>query len=204
MKYLLIIFLSLFLLGKSSAQNHWQVSIAFGTISPAFLIHTPLGYQFEGRIIYGISDSLQLSISSGFHSWEEALGFGGNKFKTIPLLAGIKYSFPIGLFSPYFGGELGVHFITRNYTFESYEPSENFPGLYRLISSKPETESITKFAFRFSVGSTLSIYDNLDIDLGIKYNSISYDFIYIYNPSHQRSSGKIDFYSFLVGFNYKI
>lgn len=204
MKYSIIIFLSFFLLGNSTAQNHWQVSIASGAISPAFLIDTPLGYLFEGRITYGFSDSLQLSISSGFHSWEEALGFGGNKFKTIPLLAGIKYSFPIGLFSPYFGGELGVHFITRSYTFESYEPSENFPGLYRLVSSKPETESVTKFAFRFSVGSILSIYDNLDIDLSIRYNSISYDFIYIYNPSHQRSSGKIDFYSFLVGINYKI
>ena len=130
--------------------------------------------------------------------------FWDNKFKTVPLLAGVKYSFPIGLFSPYFAGELGVHFIVRDYIFQSYEPSTNFPGLYRLVSSNPETETVTKFALRFCIGSTLSIYYNLDIDFGIRYNNIAYDFIYIYNPSHQKSSGKLDFYSFLIGINYKI
>ncbi len=204
MKYLVIIFLSLITVGKSSAQYHWQVSVSSGAVSPNFFTDTPLGYQIEGRIFYMFSDSVQISISSGFYSWKEALGIGGNKFESIPLLAGIKYSFPLGLFSPYFAGELGVHFITRYYTFETYEPSERFEGLYRLVLSIPETESVTKFAFRFSIGSTLSIYKNLDIDLGLIYNSISYDFIYIYHPTSQARTGKINFYSLLAGFNYKL
>ena len=99
---------------------------------------------------------------------------------------------------------MGVHFITRSYIFESYEPSTHFPGLYRLVLSKPESESVVKFAFRFSIGSTLSIYNDLDIDFAIRYNSINYDFIYVFVPSNQMSSGKLDFYSFLIGFNYKI
>lgn len=99
---------------------------------------------------------------------------------------------------------MGAHFITRSYIFESYEPSTHFPGLYRLVLSKPESESVVKFAVRFSIGSTLSIYNDLDIDFAIRYNSINYDFIYVFVPSNQMSSGKLDFYSFLIGFNYKI
>lgn len=204
MKYSFIIILSLLLFGNSIAQNKWQVSIGAGVISPSFLIVTPLGYQFEGRILYLISDSVQLSISSGFNKWEEPIGFGHNKFKTVPLLAGIKYSLPVGLFAPYFGGELGVQFINRSYILQTYEPSPNFPGLYRLVSSEPESESVVKFAFRFSIGSTLSIYEDLDIDLAVRYNSIKYDFVYIFVPNNQISSGNLDFYSFLLGFNYKI
>lgn len=204
MKYSFIIILSLILVINSTAQNNWRFSIGTGAISPEFLIESPLGYQFEGRMYYLFSDTLQVSIASGFNKWGEPIGRGDNKFETIPILAGIKFSIPLGLFAPYFSSELGVHFITRSYIFESYEPSTNFPGLYRLVSSRPESESFCKFAWRFSIGSTLSIYNNLDIDFGIRYNSIAYDFIYIFVPSHQMSSGKLDFYSFLIGFNYKI
>jgi opacity protein-like surface antigen len=204
MKYSVIIILSLFLVGNSTAQNKLRFSIGTGAISPKFLIDSPLGYQFEGRICYLFSDTLQLSISSGFNKWSESIHLRDNKFESVPILAGIKFSIPIGLFAPYFAGELGVHYITRNYIFDSYEPSVNFPGLYRLVSSKPKSESVTKFAWRFSIGSTLSICNNLDIDFSIRYNDIAYDFIYIFVPDHQMTSGKLDFYSFLIGFNYKI
>lgn len=204
MKYSVIIILSLFLFGNSIAQDKWQISISSGVISPSFLIVTPLGNQFDGRILYLISDSVQLSISTGFNKWEEPIGFGDNKFKTVPLLAGIKYSIPVGLFAPYIAGELGVQFINRSYILKTYEPSIRFPGLYRLVSSKPESESVVKFAFSFSIGSTLSIYNDLDIDLAIKYNSINYDFIYIFVPSNQMSSGNLDYYSFSLGINFKI
>ncbi len=199
-----MIFLSLFFTGKSSAQSQWQISVSSGIVSPKFFINTPLGYQVEGRIFYKLSDSVQLSISTGFNCWNEDIGPDGNKFSSIPLLAGIKYSFPLGLFLPYWAGELGVHFITRDYTFQNYKPSERFEGLYELVSSEPKRESVTKFVIRFGIGSTLVIYKNLDMDLSIRYNSISYNFIYIYYPTSQMSTEKISFYSFLLGFNYKL
>ncbi|MFO7524569.1 MAG: hypothetical protein R6W68_03880 [Ignavibacteriaceae bacterium] len=157
MKYFILNFLFIFIIEKASAQNKWQISFSSGAISPEFLIGSPLGYQSEGRIFYEVLDSVYLSISTGFQSWEKAIGFGGNKFKAIPLLAGIKQSFPIGLFSPYFGGELGIHFITREYTFQTYKPSERFEGFYSLVSSTPAKESVTKFSFAIIIGSTLSI-----------------------------------------------
>ena len=204
MKYFILISFLFLFTGKTLPQNNWQISISSGAISPEFLIDSPLGYQFEGRIFYEIFDSIQISISAGFQSWKEAIGFGGNKFKTIPLLAGIKQSFPLGLFAPYFSGELGVHFITREYIFQTYEPSERFEFLYSLVSSSPAKESVTKFALAISIGSTLSINKFLDLDMRIKYNNISYDFIYIYHPTSLTSSGKINFYSLLLGLNYKL
>ncbi|MEW6195455.1 MAG: hypothetical protein AB1521_09885 [Bacteroidota bacterium] len=204
MKYYLLIFSSLIIIGKTSAQNQWQFSIASGVISPEFLINSPLGYQVEGRIFYLLSDSVQLSISSGFNSWKEELGPDGNKFESIPLLAGIKYSFQMGFLSPYLAGELGVHFITRDYTYQIYEPSENYDGLYKLVSSEPETESTTKFAYRLSIGSIISAYENIDLDLSIRYNNISYDFIYNFYPTNQRRTGKLFFYNIALGFIYKL
>ena len=158
----------------------------------------------EGKIYYKISDTLQLSISSGFNRWKEEISPGGNKFQTIPLLAGLKYSFPFGLFAPYFSGELGIHFIIHEYTIETYEMSERFEGVVKLVSSNPETASITKFAYRLSIGSSLTVHRNLDVDLRISYNGISYSFIYVYLPTRQISSGRLYFYSFSVGINYKL
>ena len=188
---------------ESWAQDNWQISISSGAVSSEFLIVSPLGYQFEGRIFYKIYNSVQISFSSGFQSWKEEIGVGGNKFNSIPILAGIKQSFPSGFITPYFSGELGVHFITRDYTFQTYAPSERIEGLYRLVSSTPSKESVTKFALAISVGATFSLSKFLDLDMRIKYNNIFYDFIYIYYPASLTGSSKINFYSFLVGLNYK-
>lgn len=204
MKYIFLISLPLLFPGKPLAQSNWQISVSSGAISSEFLIDSPLGVQFEGAVFYEILDSVQLSLLSGFNKWENSSGIGGNKFKSIPLFAGIKHSFPLGVFSPYLAAELGLHFITREFIFQVYTPSERFEGLYQLVSSVAKTESVSKFAFRFGFGSAVAISSRLGADLNIRYNNISYDYIFNYNPSALNSSEKLDFYSFSIGLNFKI
>lgn len=204
-KFLFIIILLLFLFTESSAQNRWQLSACYGAISPGFLIVPPLGNHFEGRIYYNLSGSTQLSLSSGYSRWDEnSLGYGGTKFKTIPLLAGINYSFPFKFFSPYLSAELGINYITRDYTLRIWTLSEDLPGVFKLVSSEPARESVTRFTFRFGIGIIVFLNRIIDLDISLRYDKIAYDFIYNYIYPNRYHLHDLYLYSLLFGINFKL
>ncbi len=182
------------------SQDNWQFSISAGIRSTEFLVSDKLGFVADGYIFYEVSDNTLLSISTGYHEWSERFGPGGNEFRAIPIFGGIRIPITKGFLTPYVSGEFGLQFITRNYTFEVYERTER--GLFRLVSSEPATEYVTKFTFRFAFGTTINIYKNLGFDFSLRYSPIRYDYIYIY-PT-QMSRGSLNLYDFVFGIYYKI
>jgi opacity protein-like surface antigen len=182
------------------AQYNWRVSVSAGGISPEFLVKKPFGSQFEGSIYYTFSET-QAGISSGFNKWEVTYGPGGNSFRAIPILAGVRVLIPQDLFTLYFSGELGVNIIEREYTYEEYIPSERFPGLWSLNFSERREETVTKFAYRLGVGATFTFLNNFETDISLRYNNINYVFITSYVPP-ERSNIGLTYYSFVIGLSY--
>jgi hypothetical protein len=196
---LLLILFSFFF--TALAQERWQLSVSAGGISPAFLVNKPYGWQTEGSIFYIFSETL-IGISSGLHIWEVTYGPGGNRFTAIPLLAGGRILVPQRLYSLYFSGELGFNIIKREYTFQTYVPSERFPGLYRLDFEERREESSAKFAYRVGVGVNFSLVNNLETDFSIRYNAVEYVFVTQYSPP-ERFNLNLSYYSFIAGLNYR-
>ncbi len=196
----LLVTTAIVVLSTSPAQTRWQISASGGFLTPSFFGDNSSGYMIGGTLFYEISDSLQLSFSTGYHRWKENLGTGGTTFRTLPLLVGLRLPFQTGWISPYLSGELGVHYIKREYTRKNYELGER--GLYKLVSTNPATESATRFAARFSAGVTLAVYNGLDLDVSATYDRIAYEFA----DSHPLGwvKGSLNLFGIMVGFKYEL
>ena len=177
------------------AQNRWQILISTGMLSPEFIISQSPNYTLEGTLLYELPDSTQITFCTGIHHWKQNLGPGGTSFRSVPLLVGAQLPFLSGWISPYLTGELGLEFLSRQYTFEVYSGSEL--GLYHLVSSNPATESATNFAFRFGVGVAVEVIENLHIDLSTRYERVAYHFDYSY--ALIRSKGALEIYGIFIG-----
>lgn len=181
--------------GTLAAQHRWHVSLAGGSISPAFLISGSPGYQLEGAALFTLPDSMQLTFCSGYHRWDEELGPGGTSFRSTPALVGVRIPLLHGPITPYMSGEAGIAFMTRRYTFEVYEQTSS--GVYRRVSAGPAKESVTKFAFRFAVGSTIGLSERVRLDLSGRYARIGYAFVY--DHATQVGTGALNSYGLLLG-----
>jgi opacity protein-like surface antigen len=190
------IFTVLLLFSSASAQHNWQVTVSGGVISPGFLLVSPFGNQFDGIVYYNFSET-QISISSGLHNWEVEYGPGGNRFTAIPVLAGGRYLVEMDYYTFYLSGELGFHIINREFTREIYDRSD---FIARLISSEPDEESVTKFAYRVGVGASIRPLDNIEFDFSIRYNGISYSFVTDY--LNNRTNFGLLYYSFMAGISF--
>ncbi len=200
MKYSIIILFILLISSSVFLQTKSQISFGTGPTSYKFFMNDPIGYQVEGRYMYNFSDSLQIMFTTGYQHWKVTFGPGGSRFNSVPILAGIRLMLPINNFVPYIAGELGVHFIKRDYTFEEYEMSQL--GLFRLISSEPANESVTKFSYRLNIGAIIVLNSFIDLDLSLRYNNIDYDYVYIYPTKISTRTFKL--YSIFVGLNFKL
>lgn len=185
---------------KSYSQNNWQVSVSGGLLSHEFLISEKLGVVVEGTIFYEISDSIMITLSTGYHKWNEPFGNDGNKFKSFPILAGLRVPIIKGKISPYLFTEAGVELFNREYTFEIYKISER--GLPQLVSSFPRDEATVKLSFRFGFGTTINLYDHFSLDVALRYSRTRYDYVYVYPD--KKSRGTLNLYNIIIGLIYKI
>lgn len=145
-KSLLALAFSFFAVTGALAQFSLGAELAMPMGSP---FSDAVGIGFGGSVAYdgAINDNLSWSGRVGYISFA---GKSGNPYNTniIPITAGIKYYFTESNAGFYGAGDLGM-----------------FLG----SSSAPGSTSESKFGFAFGVGYRLT-----NIDIGLKYNIISY------------------------------
>jgi len=125
-----------------------------------------MGFGFNGLFVYQLQPQIELTGLIGYTTFgakEEVEGFDYS-LSTIPLLAGIRYSFSeegVNPFRPYVGAELGLQF-------QSITTEFNYFGF-----SGEESVSNTEFGFAPQVGMYYALTPAIDLDANLKLNIIS-------------------------------
>lgn len=73
-----------------------------------------MGFGGIGTFIYEINSNLSVIASAGYLTWSGKDAFTDWTFSSIPVLAGLRYSFGKGKFNPFISGQLGMHFGTTD------------------------------------------------------------------------------------------
>ena len=173
-------------------------------MSSEIFLREPIGHQVDATVIYNLSEMTGIVGSLSYYNFDElypiVYPLDDNNFKTIPLLIGVKFLFPAKSIHPYISGQVGIHFVERNYTKETYDI--RLGALYRLVSSEKIHETSTNFAFRICFGVCIALCDRFEADLSLRYDDISLK--YIDNYRRNTSSRNIDLHSLNIGILYKL
>ena len=153
-------------------------------------------YLIEGSVFYELTPGgalldftgpIQLSLTTGFHTWMDP----GHVYSTlpalpqllrntidIPLLAGVRWQLTKTIVSPYVSAEFGIHYVSREYqdVVAHFHPGATLG--FQIVSTSTATESVVRFGYRFGVGMTVSLSDNVQLDLGIRHDGIVWPFVY--------------------------
>ena len=166
MKRILSVFVATILLaGFINAQGKMAIGFNGGIALPMgdFGDLYSMGFGGSALFVYHISPNADITGSAGYLTWSGKDSFSDYKFNSIPVLAGVRYSFGKGKFNPYVSGELGVHFTTVD-----------VPEIVILgITVSGGSASDTFFGFGAGVGFLYQVGNNMDLDVNAKYNSVS-------------------------------
>lgn len=128
-----------------------------------------MGFGFHGLFVYQLQPQLELTGLLGyttFGSKDEAI-YADYSISTIPLLAGVRYSFSeqgVNPFRPYVGAELGLQFQSVSYEVD-------FGGFFG--GRQEYSASNTEFCFAPQAGFYYELSPAIDLDVNLKLNIIS-------------------------------
>ncbi len=138
------------------------------------------GIGGKGMLFFQLSPGIEVTGTVGYLKWDADFEIFGvsveNTLTSIPLLAGLRYYFGGGAYAPYATVEGGFHFLKS-------EGIENGQVIY-------ESDREDLFGYGAGAGLLFRAGDNLFIDLGVMFNSITDSEIDDYTS---------DFLSFMLG-----
>ena len=166
--------------GFTNAQSKMAVGVQGGIAIPMgdFGDAVDLGFGGQGNFAFTVSPSLQVTGSLGYNTWsyKTESDIASGTFSSVPLLAGIRYTFPSKGFEPYVMAQLGVHFISSKFEI-NYDPllfkTNGVSSTNATQATYEFSESSTKFGFGAGVGFLLPLGPKLDLDVNATFNSIS-------------------------------
>ncbi len=165
--------------GFTNAQSKMAIGVQGGIAIPMgdFGDAVDLGFGGQGNFAYDVSPFLQVTGSIGYTTWSYKTNSytTSGSFNTVPLLAGIRYTFPAKGFKPYVMAQLGVHFISSKITYDYilYLAKTNGIGINDAQTTYEYSASSTKFGFGAGAGFLLPLGPKLDLDVNATFNSIS-------------------------------
>jgi hypothetical protein len=155
----------------SAAQSRVSVGVSGG-------LQTSLddfdgGASVQGTVLYSLSDYVQLSLSSGYLSWQSSYG---SRFRAIPLLVGARVHAHEGDILPYGKFDIGLY-STRTSVSEFDRPiplsgfvvpSDTFPMPIdvRPVAPFVPRSYTTTFGYDIGVGVMLNLSEQLMLDIG--------------------------------------
>lgn len=151
---------------NSSAQTHpmrvgGQVGLGLplGNLSDAY----SAGFSINGLFIYNLQNQLDLTGNLGYMRLGSKVSGLDASFSTVPLLAGIRYSFAgSSAFTPYVGAELGLFFSSTTVSYD-----------FGFFGTQTATASSTDFGFIPQAGFTYPLSPALTLDANLKFNIIT-------------------------------
>lgn len=163
--------------GFINAQSKMAVGVQGGIAIPMgdFGDAVDLGFGGQGNFAIDVSPFLQVTGSIGYTTWSyktNSVTTSGS-FSTVPLLAGIRYTFPAIGFKPYLMAQLGAHFISSKITYDYIILLVKSNGTSNAQATYEYSESSTKFGFGAGAGFLLPLGPKLDLDVNATFNSIS-------------------------------
>lgn len=163
--------------GFTNAQSKMAIGVQGGIAIPMgdFGDAVDLGFGGQGNFAYDVSPFLQVTGSIGYTTWSyktDSYTTSGS-FNTVPLLAGIRYTFPAKGFKPYVMAQLGVHFISSKITYDNIYYLIKANEINDVQATYEYSESSTKFGFGAGAGFLLPLGPKLDLDVNATFNSIS-------------------------------
>jgi hypothetical protein len=174
MKRVIFSILMLLLISNISfSQSHVNGIISTGIIKPTKEYFT-YGVGLDASILFGITQNFDVTLNSGYLKWSQK-DKQNSYFRIIPLYIGGRYYLSQNQIKPYVGLELGINVIEH----------DNNAFLEK------------KWGYGLNTGVLFSILNNLQLDVGAKFNSIYYD----YSPLFLESSNGIQFINLIhIGF----
>lgn len=167
-KYIAAILMLVFT-GSMYSQGQMKVGAQLGIEIPMGNLGDLVGMGFGGHglFIYTLQPGLDLTGSLGYYTFGEKkdLGaFANYSYSDVPLLAGVRYSFPTtSTFAPYVGAEIGLHFQSISF---DYPDNEFFGG-------RSFSESSTDFGFSPLAGFRYPFNPDMTLDVTAKFNIVS-------------------------------
>lgn len=143
--------------GKMAIGAQGGVALPMGDFGESY----DMGFGGTVTLAYHLNPMLDITGSVGYLTWS-GKDFDYT-FSSIPVLAGVRYSFGKGKFNPYVSGELGMHFVTFDI------PSITVFGI--TVGGGSVSESY--FGFGAGAGFLYQLSPKLDLDVNAKFNSIS-------------------------------
>ncbi len=134
------------------------------------------GIGGKGILFFQLSPGIEVTGTVGYLKWEDDFELYEHTLTSIPLLAGLRYYFGGGAYAPYATVEGGFHFLKSKGT-------QNGQVIY-------ESDREDFFGYGAGAGLLFRAGDNLFIDLGVMFNSITDSEIEDYTS---------DFLSFMLG-----
>lgn len=179
----LIIMISVFS-GISNAQNKMSLGVQAGIAVPMgdFGDAVDLGFGGQGNFVYSVAPNIDITGSLGYLTWSYKLesDVTSGSFSSVPLLAGIRYTFPAKGFAPYVMAQLGLHFVSSSIeiNYDPYYYMAKGDGTSIVTSTQATykvSDSSTKFGFGLGAGFLLPLSPKLDLDVNATFNNISTD-----------------------------
>lgn len=170
--------------GFSNAQSKMAVGVQGGIALPMgdFGDAVDLGFGGQGNFAYTVSPNLQVTGSIGYLTWSYKTdgNIASGSFSSVPVLAGIRYTFPAKGFAPYVMAQLGLHFISSSFEIE-YDPfifdfldkTSGTESTDATLVTQEFSDSSSKFGFGFGAGFLLPLSPKLDLDVNATFNSIA-------------------------------
>lgn len=177
-----VILLAVLFTGFINAQSKMAVGVQGGIAIPMgdFGDAADLGFGGQGNFAYKVSPNLQVTGSVGYLYWSYKTDgdFASGSFSSVPVLAGIRYTFPAKGFTPYVMAQLGVHFVSSSFEFE-VDPfdfltkTSGSESVNATMETQEFSDSSTEFGFGAGAGFLLPLGPKLDLDVNATFNSIA-------------------------------
>ena len=166
MKTSLIILLLFTLFNSYSlAQNPFSISVTgkSGIGIDEFGDKYGTGFGGSAALLYSTSRNTDIVLSVGYIKWNN----DNLKYRTVPLMVGIRYYIPVSSFKIYIPGFVGVHFTQS----EADLPVAIVNG--ETIGGGTISFDKSFFGFGIGAGILIPVAPGLNIDFNGTYNSIS-------------------------------
>jgi len=132
------------------------------------------GFGGQGNFVFNVNKNLGITGSIGYYTFGTNSDFDiilkDYSFSTIPVLVGARYCFTQKNFKPYVAAELGMFFSSFSYTYAS-----EWSIFLESESDQEVSDSGSDFGYVFGAGFMLPIGKKADLDVSVKYNTISSD-----------------------------
>lgn len=123
--------------------------------------HYPIGFYAGAEYSHTIAKKLEVTLMSAYLHNTDNSSVGNLEYKHIPVLAGIRYFFAAGNFSPYFSISAGMSSVSNRYLVDVLnDPDDILKGTHKVMYSY----SGVFLSYGSSLGTLVRLGNSFDLN----------------------------------------